>query len=386
MLINNRPLRAAYFAGSMKPGHDGVTRVLYKLIEGLEEYNIGYKFFSAILPVEEKYAEKMLQVPSITFPLYKDYRFAVPGYKHFERALKQFNPDIIHINSPCSLGYAAVKYAQKFHIPVVATYHTHFVSYARYYNVKALETLSWSYFRNIYNKCQAVYVPSLPVLDELEENGINNLVFLPHGVDTEVFNRSFKSPDWKKNNGIADKQVLLFSGRLVWEKDLKVLADAYSIIMNKRNDAVFVIAGDGPVRSELEKMMPNALFLGYQSGKDLSTAYASSDMLVFPSTTETFGNVTVEAMASGIPPICARKGGAYGIIKDEVTGLIAEPVDAVSLADKIELLLDNTSLKHRIAQNAFEFAQTQSWDSIFRRLFGSYSEIINKFNYNSRAA
>jgi glycosyltransferase involved in cell wall biosynthesis len=284
------------------------------------------------------------------------------------------------------LGYAAVRYAQKFHIPVVATYHTHFVSYAGYYNVKALESLSWTYFRNIYNKCQAVYVPSLPVLNELRENGINNLMFLPHGVDTSVFNKNFKTGDWKKNYGIENKKALLFSGRLVWEKDLQVLADAYDIIMKKRNDAIFVIAGDGPVRGELEKLMPGALFLGHQSGNALSTAYASSDILVFPSTTETFGNVTVEAMASGIPPVCARKGGAYGIIKDGITGLIAEPVNALSLADKIEILLDNPGLRNQMAQNGFEFAQTQSWDSIFKKLFDSYLDIINRFDYRSKAA
>jgi glycosyltransferase involved in cell wall biosynthesis len=370
----------------MKPGHDGVTRVLYKLIEGLEQYNINSMFFSAIIPPEDEQQVEMFRVPSITFPLYKEYRFAVPGYKHFEQALKNFNPDIIHINSPCSLGYAAIKYGQRYRVPVVATYHTHFVSYARYYKVKALESVSWNYFRNIYNKCQAVYVPSQPVLSELKENGINNLIFLPHGVDTEVFNRSFKSPGWKKEHGIEGKHALLFSGRLVWEKDLKVLADAYEILMNKRNDIVFVLAGDGPVRPELEKLMPEALFLGYQGGADLSAAYASCDMLVFPSTTETFGNVTVEAMASGLPPICAREGGAYGIIKDKVTGLIAEPRDAGSLAEKIELLLDNPNLRKDISENVYEFAQTQSWDNIFKKLFGSYTDIISSYNFSRKAA
>src|SRR3990172_2168080 len=116
---NKRPLRVAYFAGSMKPGHDGVTRVLYKLIEGLNENKIENIFFSAIIPDERERPTKMIRVPSVTFPLYKDYRFAMPGFKHFENELRRFNPDLIHINSPCSLGFAAVKYGQKFNIPVV---------------------------------------------------------------------------------------------------------------------------------------------------------------------------------------------------------------------------------------------------------------------------
>jgi len=386
MSKNNVPLRVAYFAGSMKPGHDGVTRVLYKLIEGLNHSGIESVFYSAILPPESEQPVKMRQVPSITFPLYKEYRFAVPGYKHFEKSLKEFRPDILHINSPCSLGFAAVKFGQKYKIPVVATYHTHFASYARYYKVKVLQSFSWNYFRSIYNKCQCIYVPSKPILNELHANGINNLNYLPHGVDTEIFNKNFRSDAWKKKYGIEGKAALLFAGRLVWEKDLQTLANAYDIIMRKRNDTVFVLAGDGPIRFELEKLMPEALFLGYQQGKDLSTAYASSDILVFPSTTETFGNVSLEAMASGIPPICAREGGAYGIINEGNTGLIAEPRNPDSLAEKINFLLDNPEIRTDIAEKAYHFAQTQSWDNIFKKLFESYQKVIDNYNLIRRAA
>ncbi|MFO7445742.1 MAG: glycosyltransferase family 1 protein [Ignavibacteriaceae bacterium] len=386
MLQNKRPLRAAYFAGSMKPGHDGVTRVLYKLIEGLNKNNIENIFFSAIIPGVEEQPSKMYRVPSVTFPLYKEYRFAVPGYKHFEQTLKEFNPDIIHINSPCPLGFAAVKFGLKYKIPVVATYHTHFASYARYYKIKALQTFSWNYFRSIYNKCECIYVPSKPIIDELQENGINNLYLLPHGVDTNVFNKKHYSAEWKRGLDIEGKYALLFAGRLVWEKDLQTLADAYKIINEQRNDTVFVLAGDGPVRPELEKMMPKALFLGYQGGQALSSAYASSDIFVFPSTTETFGNVTVEAMASGIPPVCAREGGAYGVINDGVNGLIAEPRDAASLAEKINLLLDHEELRKKIAEKAFNYAQTLSWDNIFNELFNSYIKIIDEYYSDHKKA
>ena len=369
-------IRIAYFAGSMKPGQDGVTRVLYRMIDNLNKNGVKHVFFSSIVPPLSECPTTMIEVPSVIFPLYKEYRFAVPGIKHFEYHLNSFKPDIIHINSPCSLGFAALKYGEKYDIPIVATYHTHFPSYAKYYKIKSLESFGWSYLRSLYNKCERVYVPSIPVMKELLEHGFSTTTFLPHGVDTTVFNPSFKSVEWKKKIGIEGKHALLFAGRLVWEKDLKILAETYKMINSERNDTAFVIAGEGPIRNELEQLMPEAVFLGYQNGIDLSTTYASSDIFVFPSTTETFGNVTVEAMASGIPSVCAKEGGAYGIIQDNITGLLAEPRDAKDLAKKINYLLDNPKVRFSMSQKALEFSKEQTWENIFKQLYESYHEVI----------
>ena len=381
MSIKNN-LKVAYFAGTMKHGQDGVTRVLYKMIDLLNKLGIENIFFSPIIPEEIERPTKMFEVPSLTLPLYKEYKIAVPGFKYFENQLLKFNPDILHINSPCSLGYAAVKFGQKHSIPVVATYHTHFPSYAKYYKVKTFENIGWNYLKSLYNKCEAVYVPSLPIMEELEKHGLETIEFLPHGVDTSIFNPSFYSEEWKEELGIKNKKIILYAGRLVWEKDLKILADAYNIINSKRNDVVFVLVGDGPIKDDLKSLMPEAILLGYQSGKDLSTAYASSDIFVFPSSTETFGNVTVEAMASGIPPICVREGGAYGIINEDVNGLIAEPHNAESLADKINLLLNHDEKRIELGLNAYKFAQFQSWGNIISNLIESYESVIKIYKAN----
>jgi len=155
----------------------------------------------------------------------------------------------------------------------------------------------------------------------------------------------------------------------------------------KRKNVKFILAGDGPIREELKEMMPEAIFLGYQSGINLSRVYASSDIFVFPSTTETFGNVTLEAMASEIPPVCAREGGAYGIINDGVTGLVAEPGDAESLAEKLLTLIDDPQKRKIIAKEAYKYAQEQTWEKIFLRLFKRYNEIINQYHLSGiRAA
>jgi glycosyltransferase involved in cell wall biosynthesis len=379
-------MKVAYFNGTMKKEHDGVTRVLYRLIDEIKKNReIEALLISAIIPSKEEQPVEMLEVPSFAFPFYKDYRIAYPGTAYFEERLSDFKPDLLHINSPCPLGAAAVKYGRKHNIPVVATYHTHFPSYAKYYKVKVLELTGWNYLRNLYNKCKKVYVPSLPVLEELREHGFETVEFLPHGVDTYAFNSCYKSDSWKKDLRIEGKYSLLFAGRLVWEKDLRTLTEAYKILTEQRYDFKFVLAGEGPIRQELKNMMPDALFLGQQSVKDLAVSFASSDVFVFPSTTETFGNVTLEAMASGLPPVCVREGGAYGIIKYGETGFIAEPGNAQDIANKINTLLDNPELREIISANAVLFAKTQSWERIFEKLFSSYSNIIHNYKLSKAA-
>ena len=370
----------------MKREHDGVTRVLYRLIDEINRTNeIEPLFISAMVPPRDEQPVEMFHVPSFVFPCNSEYRIALPTRLFFEEKLNEFNPNLIHINSPCPLGAAAVKYGRVKNIPVVATYHTHFPSYAKYYNVKALELLGWDYLRNLYNKCQTVYVPSLPVLKELKDHGFETIEFLPHGVNTEIFNPVAKSDNWKRNLGIENKFALLFAGRLVWEKDLITLAETYKLLTAQRNDIKFVLAGDGPAKEELKSLMPGALFLGQQPVKDLAVSFASSDVFVFPSTTETFGNVTIEAMASGLPPVCVKEGGAYGMIKNGLTGYIARPRNPIDITDKINILLNNKTLRENISQNALQYACTQSWENNFKRLFLSYESVIRNYNIKSAA-
>lgn len=372
--------RIAFFVASMKYGQDGVTRVIYKISEKLLARNVNHIFFTTIIPPKIEQHVPMYKVPSVAVPFYKEYRLSVFADFQVNAVLTKYKPDILCVNSPCSLGWAAVYYSKLHHKPIVAHYHTHFISYASYYKVGVLTDLGWEYMKMFYGNMQRTFVPSLPILDELAAHKIKNLTLLPHGVDTDVFSPLFANPNWKKNIGAEGKEVLLFVGRLVWEKDLATLAAAYQIIKKQKSNVALVLVGDGPIRNDLQQLIPDAIFLGYRAGKELSECYASSDIFVFPSTTETFGMVTTEAMASGLTPVCANAGGAAGIISHNETGMLAKPRDAEDFAKLCLELIMNPEKRKRMSIAAYNYALTQTWDTIVDRMLTEYQDVIVKYN------
>ncbi len=371
-------MKIAYFNANLQVGQDGVTRCIYKMVDAVLDR--GYKAIAigSSLPAGEP-PIPVYGVPSVVLPLHKNYRIAIPGYQSFAKVLQEFQPDVLHINSPCTLGFAAVKYARHFGVPVVATYHTHFPTYPRYYNLTSLEDLTWRLSRRLYNNVDRTFVPSRPILQELDDNGIQRLTYLPNGVDTASFSPLNRSEEWRKRFGNGEKPIVLFVSRLVWEKDLRILAQAYDQLRSRRTDFEMVIVGDGHARQELQAMMPGAHFLGYQSGRTLSESFASADIFVFPSTTETFGLVTLEAMASGLAPVAAEIGGAAEIIQEGRSGLFARPLNSRDLAKKVEWYLDNPNHRKIIADHALARAQEYRWESVLAKLFENYGEVIEDF-------
>jgi glycosyltransferase involved in cell wall biosynthesis len=298
--------------------------------------------------------------------------------------MHHFQPDIIHLNSPCTLGFAASKFGRDFGIPVVATYHTHFPTYPRYYGLHTLEEVTWKILRRFYNDMNRTFVPTNLILEEIAAHGIRNLQYLPNGVDETIFTPAHRSNPWRNRFGGGSRPIILFVSRLVWEKDLRVLAAAYHALKSKRNDFELVIIGDGHARQGFEALVPGAHFLGYQSGIALSEGFASSDIFVFPSTTETFGLVTLEAMASGLVPVAAKAGGAAEIIQDGVSGFLTKPLDAEDLAARLEQLLDCREMRMEMAQNAIQRAETYYWSKILQNLFASYNEVVQDFRRHKK--
>jgi len=380
-------MRIAYFNANMRVGQDGVTRVMYKMMASARDRGHSVLALTSTPPDPGQTNIPMFKVPSVVLPLQKNYRIALPGYQRFARELWSFKPDLLHVNSPCTLGFGAMKYAHHFGVPIVATYHTHFPTYPRYYKIYGAEELIWKISRYLYNGMDRTFVPTLPILKELTEHGISRTEYLPNGVDTTLFSPEHRSSQWRETiDPTGKKSIILFVSRLVWEKDLRDLAATYELLRARRNDLEMVVVGDGYARKGFESLMPGAHFLGYQTGGPLAESYASSDIFAFPSTTETFGLVTVEAMSSGLIPVAAGYGGATGIIENAQSGFLTRPHDPVHMAEKIEWILNNPGESALMRKGALARSKQFGWEPILKNLFRQYEEILHSGNRSRRTA
>ncbi len=374
------PKRIALFTGAYNHIADGVSLTLNKLVEHLEQNGSEVLVLAPTSddpPIQHK--GTLAAVPSIAAPGRPEYRLATGFPAHLKRRLRKFRPTLFHIATPDILGFKALRLAHHWGIPVVASFHTHFSSYLKYYNLGAIENILWKYGRWFYKNCEQIYVPSESMIDVLRQQGIENGVRLwPRGVDMSVFNPQNRSIAWRRRFGISDHEVVIsFVSRLVWEKGLDIFADVIENLSREGIPHRSIIIGDGPAKTILEKRLPGTIFAGYRRGEDLSAAYASSDIFLFPSDTETFGNVTLEAMASGVPTVCADAFGSRALVVNGKTGYLAPPGDSAVFTDRVRELVSNIGLRTELGHGAYESAQGYTWDAILTRINGYYDEMLD---------
>ncbi|MFW5973421.1 MAG: glycosyltransferase family 4 protein, partial [Bacteroidota bacterium] len=340
--------RVALFAGAYNHIADGVTRTLNRLVGYLESASFEVRVFAPTVDRPQvRHEGTLLPVPSVRAPGRPDYRFSLGLTPAVRQQLESFNPDLYHIATPDLLGLQALKHAGRRGIPVVASYHTHFASYLQYYHLHALEPLVWAYLRWFYRQCREIYVPSASMAEVLAERGIEQGVRLwERGVDTTLFHPSRRSLAWRRRLGFSDDDVIVsFVSRLVWEKGLRRMADILQQLRGRGASFRTLIVGDGPARADLAELLPEAVFTGYLEGEDLATAYASTDVFLFPSDTETFGNATLEAMASGTPPVCAEATGSRSLVNHGETGLLVRTDDIDGFAGALFALVSDPDLR-----------------------------------------
>ncbi|HKJ68419.1 MAG TPA: glycosyltransferase family 1 protein [bacterium] len=373
-------MKVAYFTESLPPNMDGVSHTLLQISKYMDSNGVDLRFLSPFKPDESHWlCDRVRQVRSIPFPMYTAYRVSFPIFENLDDYLDEFQPDLIHVISPTPLCIYGLRYARDRQLPAVGSYHTHFVSYLKYYGFGQLESIGWRYIRWFYNQCRRVYVPSMSVREDLQAKGVRNIHVLPHGIDTARF-----SPEYRSNRirrylvGKEDIPVLLFVGRLVKEKDLAELVTVNKLLQEKGFRFKMVFIGDGPMKQELQKQLPDAHFTGTLTGNELSQWYASSDLFLFPSTTETFGLVVQEAFASGIPVIGVRKGGVENLIQEGVNGFLTEPNTPPEFTEKVQQLLEDPDLRRRLGHNARALVMQHSWDTVNQELLESYYALTTK--------
>ena len=331
---------------------------------------------------------QVLDIPRITIPFNQHYSMAMPALAYFKmkRALDRFRPDVIHVASPSLLGNFALEYAGARSIPVVTIYHTHFISYVDYYlkGMPVIADLARSSViagqRKFYNKCSLVLVPTEEIKNELAVLGFEQerIKIWRRGIDHIMFNPQKKDNTYLNKITGNKNTNILFASRLVWEKNLETLIKIYDLFEEKNEEVNFIIAGDGIAKNELARQMPKAIFTGKVDQKKLSVLYASADIFLFPSVTETYGSVVVEAMSCGCPCVIARGGGSQSFIRQGINGFLCEPNDPHDYYKRIMMLKSHESLRKLVVREGLDFTRLLNWERLVEEYFSMIDSCASK--------
>ena len=372
-------MNIAYFTDTFTPQLNGVTNTFGHLCRYLRDRELGHMFFAPDYEtaVEEHPGTPVLRFKGIRPSIYPECRLAFPPHARVIEALHDFRPDLIHIATEQGIGYSGLKAARELGVPVVMSYHTNYDTYLDFYGLGYLSRPVWSYVRWFHNFAALNLCPSENTLKDLDQRGFKSLDIWSRGIDMRRFSPGHFSGEVRRELGAGGRTAFLYVGRMAREKGLELLAGSIRAVNETHRDEVlFVFTGDGPYLAPLKAMeIPNTVFTGPQTGVKLSQIYASCDVFMFPSGSETFGNVMLEAMASGLPGICVDAGGVTNFTVHGKNALVCKYGDADSFAGAITAML-NGELREKIRAGALETARARNWDAIFDGLVGKYEEAL----------
>ncbi len=373
------PLRVVVWCGNYNYVKDGAVVALNRLVQHLESKAVPVMVVAPLPgePVFESYGT-VTPVPSVPIPGRSEYRLTLGIPRSVRDKIAAFRPTLFHVASPDPLGLAAVRLANRWQLPCVASYHSRHDIYSHYYGVGFLARPWQRYLRWLYSTCAQLYAPSEEVVALLRADRIGRDVRLwTRGVDLNRFNPDRRSQPWRRAMGFADDEIVVaFISRLVAEKNIGLVQEVLQLLEQRGVPHRQLFVGEGPERARLQAKLPNAVFTGFLDGDALSTAYASADVFFFPSVTETFGIVTLEAMASGLPAVCANATGSASLVKPGDTGFLVEETDKPGFADAIARLVSDPALRRRMGANAVARSRSYSWRRAMETLEGYYYEVL----------
>jgi phosphatidylinositol alpha 1,6-mannosyltransferase len=370
-------MRIAYFTESLPPLTDGVARTYTWLAAHLRAQGIEFRFYSPCAPAEpEPWGSSVKAVPYFQLPIYTYYRVGLPWGQGLTEDLDRFDPQLLQVAAPTPLGLAGQAYALRRGLPLVSSYHTHFARYLPYYGLGSLMPAGWAFLRWFHNRGLRTYAPSPSAAAELRAHGFERVALWERGLDATRFSPRYRSAAERRRWAQPREALLLYVGRLVADKDLRVLAETLERLRAQGRRLRCVFAGDGPLKAELQARLPQDHFPGFVRGDPLSRLYASADLFVFPSTNETFGNVILEAMASGLPVLAAAAGGPADLIEPGVNGLLAAPKDAADMAALAARALAQPALRRRLSAQGLATARRYDWRRVHGRLVADYRSLL----------
>jgi glycosyltransferase involved in cell wall biosynthesis len=375
-------LRIALFSGNYNMVRDGANQALNRLVGYLLRKGAHVRIYS---PTNSEAAFEptgdLVSVPSVPLPGRSEFHFPLWLTARLRRDLEGFAPNILHIAAPDLVSHRAVTWARERDIPVLASVHTRFETYPRYYHMGFTEPLIEAILRRLYRRCDALVAPSQSMVEVLREQRMNfDVSIWSRGVDRTVFGPERRDSAWRREHGFGDDDVVIaFLGRLVMEKGLDKFAETVVLLRARKVPHKILVIGEGPARKWFEDNLDaEARFIGFRSGHALGQALASADVFFNPSITETFGNVTLEAMASGLPVVAAGATGSTSLVEDGVSGTLVPPEGDVApaYADAIARYIADPALRARQGKAGEKRSRDFSWDAINQAVADVYLRLI----------
>lgn len=374
-------LRIALFSGNYNYVRDGANQALNRLVGYLLSQGAAVRVYS---PVVEEPAfpatGDLVGVNAVPIPSRSEYRFPLSISRKARADLKVFAPNVVHLSSPDPVAHQALTWARKRQLPVLASVHTRFETYLRYYNMAWGEPVMEAILRRFYRRCDALVAPSESMAQVLREQRMNyDISIWSRGVDREVFHPDRRDNGWRQSLGVADDDVVIgFLGRLVMEKGLDVFSDTVDELRRRQIAHKVLVIGEGPAREWFEERLPEAVFVGFQQGSDLGRAVAAMDVLFNPSVTETFGNVTLEAMACALPVVAAAATGSESLVDDHVSGRLVRPGAVHQFAEALRAYIEDPQLRARHGAAGEARASDFSWDRINQAVADTYLRLVRR--------
>lgn len=377
--MNVSDLRVALISGNYNMVRDGPTQALGKLVTHLLAEGAQVRIFCPTVEHPQvNQPGEIVSIPSFAIPGRSEYRIPIGLVGEARDRFEEFHPNVVHVSSPDRAARQAAKWARDKGVPVLASVHTRFETYPRYYHLGFMEPAVEAWLRKLYRRCDALVAPSDGMVDVLREQRMHRDIGIwSRGVDRTIFNPQVRDLALRRGAGIGDDEVAIgFLGRVVMEKGLPEFAATMAELTSRGVPHKVLVLGDGPAREWFAEKVPEARFAGYLMGAELGRWVAGMDVFFNPSVTETFGNVTLEAMACGVPVVAARATGATTLVKDGETGVLVEPGNISAYADALQRYVEDPALRHAHGEAGEARAKTFDWDTINRGMADTYLRLV----------
>jgi glycosyltransferase involved in cell wall biosynthesis len=378
------PMRIAVVTETYPPEVNGVAMTLQRLTMGLLQ--LGHQV-TLVRPRQHTYDRpgcckqpRTVLVKGATIPGYSEIRLGLTSKARMLRQWQEDCPQVIYIATEGPLGNAALRAARQLDIPVVTGFHTNFHQYTRHYRLGWLEPVVWSYLKKFHNQTYATLVPNQKLADALQQAGINNTHILSRGVDCQLYDAARRDRQLRRDWGVDDNGiVMLYVGRMANEKNLMLAVESYKSLCQQGNVVKFVMVGDGPLYDGLSQQHPEIIYCGFQHGEDLARYYASADVFVFPSETETFGNVVLEAMASGLAIVGYDYAAAQMHLEDGLNARLIPLGDREAFITAVCQLVKQPETILRLRRGVRDVALGIDWGyiiDVFARLLKDAAHVV----------